>query len=117
MNGKNIMIISDDEEQYEFMNLSYNDTCINGNIYISSKRENQKPNIIFSIVPDSNEKTIFSLDNKIIYSNMNDIDKYLPKINQWILLNKEKLLDFWNNGSEWYWDDLCSFVETFKKIE
>ena len=45
-----------------------------------------------------------------------DTDRHAPQVIEFVRANREHLLDFWNNGTDWPSDEVHTFLNSFTRI-
>lgn len=111
-----------EDELYEMANLNQEATGIIGFIYISTEQGSHAPRVKyykktgkgqpnFSVsISDSPEILVSSGMSK---TEINNIEKDVFKF---VVLNKEKLLKFWNEGTTYDQTELIQFLNSFTKV-
>ena len=101
-------------------NLSPSRTGIEkGYIYISTKQGNHGCRIkYFSNLKDHSKVMIVSIPNfKVIEDTAKCSIKIKKQVIQFAKTNSDKLLNFWNQGSDWTDDDVREFQDNLKLSE
>lgn len=107
---------------FEMANLAEKKTGIVGFIFISTKMASYAPRVkyykqagdeqfCFSVLITDTPKTVAIHGMK-----EHEVNKIESKVFEFIKLNKDKLLDFWNNGNTWDSDKLTEFLNSFEKV-
>ncbi len=105
------------EPLFEMVNLSPSRTGIEkGYIYISTKQGNHGCRIkYFSNLKDQSKVMIVSIPNyKVIEDTAICSIKIKKQVIQFANTNSDKLLDFWNQGSDWTDDEVREFQDNLK---
>ncbi len=105
------------EPLFEMANLSPSRTGIEkGYIYISTKQGNHVCRIkYFSNLKDQSKVIIVSIPNyKVIEDTAICSIKIKKQVIQFANTNSDKLLDFWNQGSDWTDDEVREFQDNLK---
>lgn len=108
-----------DDFVFEMANLSSKQTGIKGVIFISTKMGNHGPRVKYGIKPGQQSFSMTIADNPRIVANSlpeNIVSAVKQKVETWIQLNQLELLDFWNNGNYWVFDEVNAFISSLKKV-
>ena len=114
-NSDGVAIIPlEDEEMHDMVNLYFRSTGINCRICISSKEPRQIPRIKVYYNNNSEHIALSIEDCPKIVSGTSSIisSQILSKAKEWILLNKELLLYYWEHSEM----DAVELVEKVRKI-
>ncbi len=110
-----------DEELFEMANLEPEKTGVDGFVYISTAVPRHSPRVkyfrklgkgqpSFSVsIADEPEVLVSSLSQV-------DTDRYAPDVMEFVRRNRDGLLDFWNNGTDWPSDQVHAFLNSFARI-
>ena len=110
-----------DEELFEMANLEPEKTGVDGFVYVSTAVARHGPRVkyfrklgkgqpSFSVsIADAPEVLVSSLS-------LADTERYAPQVIEFVRANREPLLDFWNNGTDWPSDKVHAFLNSFARI-
>lgn len=119
--GGNAAMLTD-SPLFEMANLRENRTGIPGTIYISTAQGEHGPRVKYFAARPGNDQPSFSVTitmppkvevNSLPQQVMNE---FSPLVTQWVQLNYQSLLGFWNNGNSWYDEEVEAFKAALKKI-
>jgi hypothetical protein len=109
------------DEPIEMANLTTAQTGVTGTIFISTAMGNHGPRVKYYVQPGRTQPS-FSVtisDNPSIVANslpMRVLRQMAPHVIRWAALNKDALLDFWNNGDSWTDPQVTGFKQALKRI-
>jgi hypothetical protein len=57
-------------------------------------------------------------DPRVMASSLPDrvVRRVAPQVSDWVKLNQEALLSFWNDGESWMHDDVRAFIDGLAKV-
>jgi hypothetical protein len=105
----------------EMANLDKSQTGIDGVIWISTMMTGHAPRVKYFIRPGRTQSS-FSVtigDQPRVVANSlppRVVNQMSPLVVQWVILNKDVLLDFWHNGDTWTASQLIQFLQSFRKV-
>src|SRR5690349_13673331 len=104
------------EELAEMANLTTAQTGVLGTIFISTAMGSQGPRVKYFVQPGRNQPSFSVLIADPPYIAANSLpDRILrqraPDVIRWVALNKDALLDFWNNGDAWTDPQVTAFKQ------
>jgi hypothetical protein len=114
-------VIALDEDLFEMANLEPEKTGIEGFDYVSTAVLRHGPRVkyfrklgkgqpSFSVsIADEPEVLVSSLSQA-------DTDRHAPDVIEFVRRNRDGLLDFWNNGTDWPSDRVHAFLNAFVRI-
>jgi hypothetical protein len=110
-----------DDDIVEMANLFPKDTGIEGVIFISTVMASHGPRIKYSLKAGRHQPSFsvsISPAPRILASSLPDrvVNRVSPAVIEWVKLNREALLQFWNEADSWPIDDLSAFVKRLKKL-
>jgi hypothetical protein len=104
----------------EMANLRSNKTGLShGTIYISTKEGNHGPRVKFYRDRPGVNKSVsinISKNPKVVEDSINITAQEQKEVFEFVKLNYNKLIDFWNNGNSWYSDEVDIFLKNLEKI-
>jgi hypothetical protein len=109
------------DELVEMANLAAAQTGVTGTIFISTAMGSHGPRVKYFVQPGRKQAS-FSVtiaDSPTVVANSlptRVLNQMSPQLIQWVLLNKDGLLDFWNNGDAWMQLQVNSFIQALKRI-
>jgi hypothetical protein len=109
------------EELVEMANLTTAQTGVPGVIFISTVMGGHGPRIKYFVQPGRNQPSFSVLIADQPYVVANSLpDRVLrqraPDVVRWVALNKDALLDFWNNGDTWTDPQVTAFKQMLKRM-
>jgi len=112
---------NDAECMKEMANLRNNKTGLShGTIYISTKEGNHGPRIKFyRDSPGVNKSASINISKnpEVVEDSIHITGQEQKEVFEFVKLNYNKLIDFWNNGNSWYSDEVDSFIKSLEKIQ
>ncbi len=109
------------DELVEMANLTAAQTGASGTIFISTAMGSHGPRVKYFVQPGRTQPS-FSItvsDQPSVVANslpVRVMRQMSPQVIQWVALNKDALLDFWNNGDTWTQPQVNAFIQTLKRI-
>ena len=108
--------ILDDEEVHDMANLSEARTGVPGVIWISTQVARHGPRVKYYLKPGKDQPSFaVSIEDapKVVAGDLPErvVKRMSPEVAEWVRLNKDALLAFWNEGDTW----MDEQVEAFKK--
>ena len=113
--------LSNDNGVIEMANLDKSQTGIDGVIWISTMMIGHAPRVKYFLRPGRTQPS-FSVtiaDQPRVVANSLPpwvVNQMSPLVIQWVVLNKDALLDFWHNGDTWTASQLIQFLQSFRRI-
>lgn len=106
----------------EMVNLREEQTGIKGVMFISTKYARHGPRVkYYQKAGRDNPHFSVSIDNdpKLLENSLPNhiVKQALPQVIDWVKLNNQDLLRFWNFGDTWYQDQVTDFVNGLKKLD
>ena len=113
---------SDVIELIEMANLSTAQTGMPGTIYISTAQGNHGPRVTwypdrpgpnapcFSAAIEAEPKAFNHRLPKRVF------DAAIDPVSAWVVLNRARLLDFWNHGNTWMDDEVTAFKQSLARF-
>ena len=110
-----------DEDILEMTNLQEEDTGIPGVIFVSTAMGSHGPRVKYFLKAGRNQPSLsvsISAEPTVLASSLSQRDtrKVSPLVLEWVKLNHEALLTFWEEGETWSVRDVVAFVESLKKV-
>jgi hypothetical protein len=109
------------EELVEMANLTSAQTGINGTIFISTAMGAQGPLVKYFLQPGRTQ-TNFSVsiaDAPAVVANSlpaQVVRQMSPQVIDWVLRNKDALLDFWQHGDTWTQPEVNDFIQRLRRV-
>jgi hypothetical protein len=109
------------DELVEMANLTAAQTGVTGTIFISTVMGSHGPLVKYFVQPGRTQPS-FSVtigDSPAAVANSlpsRVLNQMSPQVIQWVRLNKDALLDFWNNGDTWMQPQVNAFIQALKRI-
>lgn len=109
------------DELVEMANLTAAQTGISGTIFISTAMGSHGPRVKYYVRPGRTQPSFSVLisDPPTVVANSlpaRVLRHMSTQVVQWVAVNKEALLDFWNNGDTWTQPEVNAFIQTLKPI-
>jgi hypothetical protein len=110
-----------EDDRFDFANLAFERTGVEGCIFISSHSGERGPRIKWRQNLNRDEPT-FSISitepPRVLGSAVSRevLERVAPTVFQWIMLNRKSLLEFWETGECWLVDDVNAFLRTLAKV-
>jgi hypothetical protein len=109
------------EEVVEIANLTSAQTGIAGTIFISTAMGQYGPRVKYFIQPGRTQPS-FSVsvaDAPAVAANslpLRTVRQMAPRVIEWVLRNKDALLDFWSNGDSWTQPQVNDFIQRLRRV-
>jgi hypothetical protein len=113
--------LANDDGVIEMANLDKSHTGIDGVVWISTMMTGHTPRVKYFVRPGRTQPS-FSVtiaDQPRVVANSlppRVLNQMSPLVVQWVILNKDALLDFWHHGDTWTASQLIEFLQSFRKI-
>ena len=110
-----------DDDVVEMTNLQEDDTGIAGVIFISTAMGSHGPRVKYFVKAGRSQPS-FSVsisDAPQVLANslpQRDLNRASPLVSQWVRLNKDALLRFWNEGDGYSIREVVALVQSLRKI-
>lgn len=110
-----------DEALFEMANLEPEKTGVGGSVYVSTAFPRRGPRVKFfkKLGKDQPSFSVSIAEQpEVLVSSLSqaDTDRYAPEVIEFVHRNRERLLDFWNNGTDWPSDQVHAFLNSFVRI-
>jgi hypothetical protein len=105
----------------DMANLTTAQTGIAGSIFISTPMGEQGPRAKYFLRPGRTQPS-FSVsisDAPTVLANslpMRVVRQMSPQVIEWVLRNKDALLDFWHNGDTWTQPEVNDFIQKLRRV-
>jgi hypothetical protein len=113
--------LSDDDGIIEMANLDKSQTGVDGVIWISTMMTGHAPRVKYFVRPGRTQPS-FSVtiadQPRVVANSLSPrvLNQMSPLVIQWVTLNKNALLDFWQHGDTWTASQLIQFLQSFRKV-
>jgi hypothetical protein len=113
--------LPNDDSIIEMANLDKSQTGVDGVIWISTMMTGHAPRVKYFVRPGRTQPS-FSVtiaDQPRVVANslpVRVLSQMSPLVMQWVVLNKDALLDFWHHGDTWTASQLIQFLQSFRKV-
>ncbi|MES1198888.1 MAG: hypothetical protein ABUS48_02800 [Pseudomonadota bacterium] len=110
-----------DEELFEMANLEPEKTGVDGFVYVSTAFPRHGPRVKYFLKLGKDQPS-FSVSiaetPEVLVSSLtpSETDRHAPQVIEFVRRNREKLLDFWNNGTDWPSDRVHTFLNSFERV-
>lgn len=110
-----------DDDVVEMTNLQEDDTGIAGIIFISTAMGSHGPRVKYFIKAGRSQPSFsvsISDEPKILANSLpqRDLTRASPSVIEWVRLNKDALLRFWNEGDGYSIHEVVDLVHSLKKV-
>lgn len=114
-------IVALDQELFEMANLEPEKTGVDGFVYISTAVPRHGPRVkYFRRLGKGQPSFSVSIAEQpaVLVSSLSqaETERHAPDVIEFVLRNRERLLDFWNNGTDWPSDRVHTFLNSFVRI-
>jgi hypothetical protein len=109
------------EEVVEMANLTSAQTGITGTIFISTAMGQHGPRVKYFERPGRTQPS-FSVsiaDVPTVVANSlppRAVRQMAPQVIDWVLRNRDALLDFWHNGDTWAQSEVNEFIQNLRRV-
>ena len=109
------------EDTVEMANLTSAQTGITGTIFISTAMGQHGPRVKYFIQPGRTQPS-FSVsigDQPGVVANSlpaRTVRQMSPQVIDWVLRNKDALLDFWHHGDTWTQPEVNEFIQRLQRV-
>jgi hypothetical protein len=109
------------DDLVEMANLTSAQTGITGTIFISTAMGAHGPRVKYFLQPGRTQPS-FSVsigDAPAVVANSlpaRTVRQRSPQVIDWVLLNKDGLLDFWHHGDTWTQPEVNDFIQRLRRI-
>jgi hypothetical protein len=105
----------------EMANLTSAQTGVSGTIFVSTAMGQHGPRVKYYVRPGRTQPSlsVSISDAPALVANSlpaHVANQSTPQVVDWVLLNKDALLDFWYHGDTWTQSQVNAFVQTLKPI-
>ncbi len=113
--------LTNDDSIIEMANLDKSQTGIDGVVWISTMMTGHAPRVKYFVRPGRTQPS-FSVtiaDQPRVVANSlppRVLNQMSPLVVQWVILNKDALVDFWHHGDTWTASQLIQFLQNFRKV-
>jgi hypothetical protein len=105
----------------DMANLTTAQTGIDGTIFISTAMGAHGPRVKYFLQPGRTEPS-FSVsisDKPAVVANSlpaQVVQRMSPRVVEWVSLNKDALLDFWDHGDTWTQPEINDFIQKLRRV-
>ena len=109
------------EDVVEMANLTAAQTGIRGTIFISTAMGAHGPRVKYFLQPGRTQPS-FSVsigDAPTVVANSlpaSTMHLMAPRAVEWVVINKDALLDFWNHGDTWTQPEVNDFIQRLQRV-
>jgi hypothetical protein len=110
-----------DDMVADLANLTAAQTGIDGTIFISTAMGAHGPRVKYFMQPGRTEPS-FSIsisDKPVVVANSlpaRVVRRMSPRVVEWVSLNKDALLDFWDHGDPWTQPKVNDFIQKLRRV-
>ena len=105
----------------DMANLTAAQTGIDGTIFISTAMGAHGPRVKYFLQPGRTQPS-FSVsisDKPVVVANSlpaRVVRRITPRVVEWVSLNKDALLDFWDHGDTWTQPEVNDFIQRLRRV-
>jgi hypothetical protein len=109
------------EDMVEMANLTSAQTGVSGTIFISTAMGAHGPRVKYFVQPGRTQPS-FSVsigDSPAVVANSlpaRTARQMSPQVIDWVLRNKDGLLDFWHHGDSWTQPEVNDFIQRLRRV-
>jgi hypothetical protein len=109
------------EDMVEMANLTSAQTGVSGTIFISTAMGAHGPRVKYFVQPGRTQPS-FSVsiaDAPAVVANSlpaRTVRQMSPQVIDWVLRNKDDLLDFWHHGDSWTQPEVNDFIQRLRRV-
>ena len=109
------------EDMVEIANLTSAQTGITGTIFISTAMGQHGPRVKYFVQPGRTQPS-FSVSigeaPDVVANSLppRTVRQVAPQVTDWVLANKDALLDFWHHGDTWTQPEAGDFIQRLRRI-
>jgi len=109
------------DEVFDMANLSEARTGVSGVIYISTRVTRHGPRVKYFERPGGDQPS-FSVSiadlPAVVANSLPDrvLNRMSPRVIEWVRVNREALLAFWNEGDTWMDEEVTAFKEALVRL-
>lgn len=109
------------DDPIEMANLPSSQTGIDGVIFVSTRMGPHGPCVEYYERPGRSQPSFaMSIADApaVVASSLPPrvVNAMAPKVTEWVLLNKQELLEFWHHGDSWLQPQVEAFLHALKKL-
>jgi hypothetical protein len=109
------------EELVEMANLTSAQTGIIGTIFISTAMGSHGPRVKYFVQPGRTQPSfsVSVVDAPAVVANSLSarvVRQMSPQVIDWVLRNKDALLDFWHHGDAWTQPEVNAFIQQLRRV-
>ena len=109
------------EEMVEMANLTSAQTGISGTIFISTAMGSHGPRVKYFERAGRTQPSfsVSIVDAPTVVANSlpaRTLRQIAPQVIEWVLRNKDELLDFWNHGDTWTQPEVNEFIQRLQRV-
>jgi hypothetical protein len=109
------------EEMVEMANLTSAQTGISGTIFISTAMGSHGPRVKYFERAGRTQPSfsVSIVDAPTVVANSlpaRTLRQMAPQVIEWVLRNKEQLLDFWDHGDTWTQPEVSDFIQRLQHV-
>ena len=110
-----------DDDLMDFMNLTSRQTGIDGIVFLSTILGQHGPRVKYFVKAGRHQPSFsvsIAVEPHVLASSLPDrvVNRVAPAVIEWVRLNREALLKFWNEGESWTLDEVNAFANRLKKL-
>jgi len=110
-----------DDDVVEMANLTTAQTGVPGTIFISAAMGGHGPRVNYFSQPGRSQPSfsVAVVDNPTVIANslpLRVVRQRSPQVIDWVLRNKDALLDFWYHGDTWTHPEVNDFIQKLRRL-
>jgi hypothetical protein len=113
---------ADADAVIEMANLPVGKTGVEGVIFISTRMVQHGPRVKYFQKPGRDQPSFsvsIAAEPRLVANSLDERvrDRMAPRVIEWVTLNREELLRFWNEGDAWLDEKVEAFKDGLKRLE
>jgi hypothetical protein len=109
------------EDMVEMANLTSAQTGITGTVFISTAMGQHGPRVKYFVQPGRTQPSfsVSIVDAPAVVANSlppRTVRQTAPQVIEWVLRNKNELLDFWYHGDTWTQPEVNAFIQKLQRV-
>jgi hypothetical protein len=111
----------EDDEVFDMANLSEARTGVPGVIYISTREGKHAPRVKYFERPGRDQPSFsvsISEPPAVLVNSLPErtLKRFSPKVVEWVTLNRDALLAFWNEGDTWMKEQVDATIDGLVRV-
>ena len=111
-----------EDDVFDMANLTSRQTGIDGTVFISTVMGQHGPRVKYFEKTGKGQPSFsvsIAAEPVVVSSNLPErvVNRMAPRVIAWVRLNRQALLDFWNEGQFWPDDEVAVFKAALKRLD